>query len=215
MNRNTDTRSSPCSTSGREDEIFISGREPEINTLPNQTASESAEAATATTVHYTSIEKRRTERYEALCKSNLPASVRNMLIDSDWMHGDLSMNMFAHHLKRFAESDERSGCTSTCYLSENDEIMTDGELADMVCEGVIHDDFHNGKSGVNQHFANSIQQVLAVVCRNWLACEDRSISVEQFIFIVNAEWATHERRTAELIGTPAGCIRRAQYRKVT
>lgn len=176
-------------------------------TPPNQTASESAEAATATTVHYTSIEKRRKERSAELCRSNLPASVRNMLIASDWKHDDLSMNMFATFVGYHAKSDELSGCTCTYYLSDNDEIMTDGELADMVCEDVIHDDFHNGKSGVNQHFAHSIQQVLAVVCRNWLACEEQSISVEQFTSIVNAEWAAHQRRTAELIGTPAGRIR--------
>lgn len=182
---------------------------------PNQTASESAEAATATTVYCTSTEKRRAERSQALCTSNLPSSVRNMLTEADWKHDDFSVNKFAYFIDYHAESDERSGCTASYFLSSDDDAMTDRELADMVCEGVIHDDFHNGKTGVNQHFEHSIQQVLAVVCRNWLACEERSISVDLFIAIVNAEWAAHERRTAELIGTPAGCIRRPQKRKVT
>ncbi len=134
------------------------------NTPPNSTFESSKDAAD-NSVCLTIEGDQRPDRNGTLRMTNLPEAVLDLIVEADWLIDNLSMNMFSHHLEWFTESDWRDGCTSAYYLSDDDSVLTADELENMICDGVVPREFHGGYGVINQHYAHSIQQVMAVVQR--------------------------------------------------
>lgn len=121
--------------------------------------------------------------------NKIPKSILAPLSKYLWACSDFDCSAFETWLKHHQRADSESGCTCAYHLSAYSEVFdglpaTDFEA--MRRDGAVPPIFHHGNS-VNQHWLHSLNQFYAVVYR---------------------EWKLHLKRTGDLVGTPAGTIRR-------
>jgi len=117
----------------------------------------------------------------------IPVEILAPLARSRWMTDDYNLEQFEDALEVHADSDRRDGCTCQYVFNPGIDSHPITRAEFLAMSEHIPDAFRTDAS-LNQHYMHSLIQ---------------------FYAHVQQQWDAHMERTDELLGTPAGRIRRS------